>query len=121
MLEGRSSKSFLFVNKKGVTELTSFVLLTFLITVASTSAYVFSKNFMDDNLAVLDLDNMDSYLSEFSQRSGEIMNFQDSQTLINVEFKTGELSFSSNQIKYQSLVEYEGDEACFSVLCSKSV
>ena len=121
MLRGRYLKLFLFSNKKGVTELTSFVLLTFLITVAATSAYVFSKDFMEDNLAVLDLDNMDTYLIEFSQRSEEIMNFQDAQSVVNVEFKTGQLSFISNQIKFQSLVEYSGEEVCFSELCSKSI
>ena len=42
-------------NKKAISEITSFVLITLIVVVSSTMAYLFSKNLIDEKIALTSL------------------------------------------------------------------
>ena len=86
--------------KKAVTELVSFVLITLIIVVASTGAYVFSKNILEEDLIEIDIINMKNYFGVFNQKIREIQTFNNASIVVDFSFKTGEVKFVNNQIRY---------------------
>lgn len=107
----------MILSKKAVSEVTSFVLITLIIVVASTTTYVFSKNLLDSNLADLDNSNMEKYLLKMHFAIIEISSFEGSSVSIPINFKTGELTFSGNNISYISMSEYSGVDYCLDIIC----
>jgi len=104
--------------KKAVTELVSFVLITLIIVVASTGAYVFSKNILEEDLIEIDIINMKNYFGVFNQKIREIQTFNNASIVVDFSFKTGEVKFVNNQIRYMSLFESVGGVGyCFDYLC----
>jgi len=107
-------------NKKAISEITSFVLITLIVVVSSTMAYLFSKNLIDENLAELDGKNMDIYLKKIYYETNEISSFDGSSISIPITFKTGQLVFVNNTVYYQTLNSYSGSDYCFDILCSQN-
>lgn len=108
----------MFNNKKAVTELVSFILLTLTIVVACIFAYFFSKSYLDDNLEKFDRDNMEIFLKKFDQKTQEILTFDDSKISLNLYFRKGLITFNDNQIYYQSLSEFSSDlNYCLDNIC----
>jgi len=112
---------FKSLNKKGISEVISFVLLTLVVVVASTSAYFFSTNLIDNSLSKNDLGNSKIYLEKMTYKIDSIMNFQDSSTSMNLEFNSGRFYFQGNQIYYQSTLEYLGNNFCFAKICVENI
>lgn len=108
-------------NKKGVTELISFVLITLLVVISSTSAYFFSKSYMDSDLQILDRDNFNLFFKKFELKTLKIQNFDRSMTSIDIYFSKGKLFFKGNQIYYNSLVKINGNGFCMDNLCSQNI
>ena len=107
-------------NKKAISEITSFVLITLIVVVSSTMAYLFSKNLIDENLAELDGKNMEIYLKKIYYETNEISSFDGSSVSIPISFKTGQLVFVNNTVYYQTLNSYSGSDYCFDILCSQN-
>ncbi len=107
-------------NKKAISEITSFVLITLIVVVSSTMAYLFSKNLIDENLAELDGKNMDIYLKKIYYETNEISSFDGSSISIPITFKTGQLVFVNNMVYYQTLNSYSGSDYCFDILCTQN-
>jgi len=107
-------------NKKAISEITSFVLITLIVIVSSTMAYLFSKNLIDENLAELDGKNMEIYLKKIYYETNEISSFDGSSISIPISFKTGQLVFVNNMVYYQTLNSYSGSDYCFDILCSQN-
>lgn len=105
-------------NKKAISELLSFILIILLIIVASTSAYLFSDNYLNDKISNLDYNNMKLNLNKMDYLINNIQNLDSSSSSIGISFSKGELSFENNQVKYQSLVSSSGD-LCLDTICYK--
>lgn len=105
-------------NKKAVTEITSFVFLTFIVVVISMSAYFILQNVLNDNLATFDRNNAEIFLKKFDQKSKEVMSFDNTSGVIEFSFTKGNLEFQDNQLIYQSLVKYDdSNTTCFNGIC----
>lgn len=108
-------------NKKGFVELTSFVLLTLLVVITSISAYVFSKGFLDEKVVEFDRNRAESYMTTMHEKVTKVQGFDDSSTSMNFEFKKGKLVFQSNQVYFQTLIDYTTtSDLCFDILCYSS-
>ena len=108
---------FLFSNKKAVSEIISFVLLTLIVATASIIAYLFSTNLIDDTISKSDRDNMVIYLKKVDQKISSIINFEDSTTSLNLNFYKGTIIIENKTISYQSTEKYTGSSLCISKLC----
>ncbi len=113
--------TFFGPSKKGVAEVTTFVLLTLLIVVSSIVSYTFSRSILDERVAKIDLDNFDSYMKKMSIKISQIQNFDDSSVGLEISFNKGELNFEDNRIYYTSLVEYVGNNYCFDDICVENI
>lgn len=110
-----------FKNKKAVSEIISFVLITLIVVVSSTLSYLFAKNLIDENLYALDSKNMNIYLKKMYYTTNEISSFDGSSSSFEVSFRTGELRFINNSINYQSLSKYAGSNICLNMICNIGV
>lgn len=104
-------------NKKAISEVTSFVLITLIVVIASLSAYVFSKNMISDNLSDIDNKNMNIYLKKMYYSTSEITSFDGSSLSFPISFKTGQLIFVNNSVYFQTQSVYSGTNYCFDSLC----
>jgi len=108
-------------NKKSMTEIISFVLITLIIVVASISAYVFSKSSLEKNINSVDYSKMTKNLNLFSQKIKKISAFQDSQMSFDFSFKIGQLNFKDNQVNFQTMKKVDSSfNYCEGVVCFKS-
>ena len=107
-------------NKKAVSEIVSFVLLTLLIVTASTTAYIFSKEVIDKNIAQNDLMNTKKNIKILLEKINKYKNFDQTSFAHKLEFSKGILKLENNQILYYSLNEYNGNNYCFENLCYKN-
>lgn len=108
------------LNKKAVSELTTFVFLTLIIVLTSSTVYFFSKGFLDNSLEKIDRDNFEIYLKKMDYKINSIENFQGATTSFPISFTKGDLVFKDNQIYYQSLIEFDSSDYCFEDLCYES-
>ncbi len=108
-------------NKKGVSEIVSFVFLTLIVVLASTIVYFFATNLIDDTISKSDRDSSLIYFKLMKEKLNMINNFDDSTTSINLRFKKGSYVFSGNKISYQSLESYLGISSCIEDICYESV
>lgn len=105
-------------NKKAVSEVTSFIFLTLVIVVASTSAYFVSNEYLEDTVSKLDRDRMENYLKKIRVELDSITNFDNATRNFAIEFNSGSLVFNNSQVFYQSEVEFsDTDTYCFNGLC----
>ena len=106
-------------NKKGVSELVSFVLLTLLIVTSSIIAYYFSENQLESTQINLDFENINNILKNTYYELNSIMNFDDSSITIPFSYKYGTLLFENNQLWFISDNEIPNNYSlCVDVLCS---
>lgn len=111
----------MFKAKKAITEMISFVLLTLLIVVASSTAYFFSQSLLDSHLAERDEENMAHSLSKMNHKISQLTRFDGSTQAITVSFSTGQLHFKQDQVIYNSLVSYSAnEEICKNLYCIDS-
>lgn len=108
-----------FKSKKAVSEVLSFILITLVIVSASLATYLYSKSFITDNIAEIDLRNFEKKLSQIDRKITQISTFDNSVTSFNLEFKSGFLQFKSNQIIFESDVRsgQDGFFFCNENLC----
>lgn len=112
----------MILSKKAVSELTSFVFITLIIVIASTSAYIVANNYLGNTLSTLDRDNMESYLKRMQRDVSLLTTFDNHTISFPIEFRTGELRFESNQVYFQSEVLFEeSDTYCFSNICYQGI
>ena len=107
-------------NKKGFSEITSFVLLFSIIAIASTIAYTFSKNVIDEKVSEIDLQNAQNYLKKIDQKMLEIKHFQGGAFSVNLNFKQGTYKFEDDKLYYHSLTDYTGDPYCINSICHEN-
>lgn len=110
---------FIKANKKGVTEIVSFVLITLLIVIASSGAYFYSKGAIDDQVQTLDLKNMDFLFKNLNYKLEESKVFDGNSFSVGISFNTGEVYAKGNGLFYQSLVSFSGNNYCFDDICHK--
>lgn len=105
-------------SKKGIAEILSFVLITFLIVVASLTTYIFAKSYVETNVESFDLNAMENQMKVYDRKIQQILVFDGSQVSVDTEFKSGLLLFQGDSIIFQSLVRTtQQNEVCFSSLC----
>lgn len=105
-------------DKKAVTELTSFVFITLIVVVASSTAYLISTSYLESNIGKLDRDKMESNLQKMKMETERMISFDNTTVSFPIDFNTGLLVFDDNQIFYQSIVAFEDSGTyCFSGLC----
>ncbi len=111
----------MYRNKKGVSELISFALITSLIILASISAFFVAKNVIDQRVGDIDRENVYSDFLKMSYHFSQIQNFNNATFSVFLNFKNGYIDIDGNQIYYQTLKPYASeDEYCFSNVCHVS-
>lgn len=104
-------------NKKAISEITSFILLTLLIVTSSTVAYLFSNNFLEEKVAEIDRDNVDKLLKKFNVIFSNLKTFNSQTRSVSINFNSGELKFEGDKVIYDSQMKYFGSENCFNDVC----
>lgn len=108
----------MFLNKKAVSEITSFLFLTMIVVSGSIASYFVLSEIMENDVAKYDRDNMFTFLKKLSYDINNIQVFDGSSTSISVYFRTGELRFSGNKANYLSSIEFSGNnEYCEGNVC----
>jgi hypothetical protein len=110
----------MFKNKKGLSEVISFVLIVALITILSTSAYFFAKTNLDEQVAKIDRSNMENYFKKISYKIDSLQNFDSATTSMSITFNKGLLIFEGNKTSYNSIIRYSGSDVCFNNICYES-
>jgi len=104
-------------NKKGVSEIVSFVLITLLIVISANVAFLFAKDKIIDTVEDLDLKNIISLFEKSNVGLIEIQTFDKNSFTVPVSFRTGNLHFENDTVYYQSLVPFYGDSYCINDVC----
>lgn len=107
-------------NRKALSEITTFVLLTLLIFVSSISAYLFSENVLEEEFNKLDLKNLENFLFKTKFKINSISSYEDSSFRVFLNFNFGKVHFKNNQIYFISQNQYDGKSYCFDFLCYES-
>lgn len=111
----------MFKSKKAVSELISFILITLVVAIVSSVAYVFASGILERNVAKLDEDQMESNLRRFAKEISGIQNFDGASTSLTFSFNSGLVLITDNQIAYQSLVRAQSTEStCFTICYSSN-
>ena len=106
----------MYKSKKGVSELISFILITLVVAIVSSVAYLFANGLLESNAEKLDEDKMESVIRQFAKQSSEVMAFDGSSSSITFSFNSGLLYFTGNSVAYQSLVRATDSETtCFTI------
>ena len=111
----------MYKNKKAMSEIISFVLITLLIVIFSTITYLFAKDVINERVNEVDLKNMNTFFKKMNFQTTEIQNFDEESYSIPINFRSGVLIFIDNHVKYQSQVSFEGNSYCFEDLCHESI
>jgi hypothetical protein len=109
-------------NKKGLSEAISFLLITLLVAIVALLSYSFASNFLNSEISILDRNKMEANLKKIDIKINELDDFQGELDYIAINFKEGELLFENNQVRYNSLANYESDETyCIKNICYESI
>ena len=107
------------LNKKGMSEIIAFVLLTLLIIISANIAFLFAQDKIDKTTENIDLENMLFLLKKTNIGIEEVKTYDSNSFTVPIFFKTGMISFVDNQFKYTSLVSFEGNDYCLNDICHK--
>ena len=107
-------------SKKAVSELVSFILILLLVVIASTIAYIFASNLLDEREAQYNEQRMESLLKRFNAQTQNILAVDQRATTLQLDFTRGQVTFQGNQIIYTSLARFDGLPYCLGVLCFES-
>jgi Na+-transporting NADH:ubiquinone oxidoreductase subunit NqrC len=107
----------LLKNKKGFSEIISFLLILFLVVLVSIVAYKYSLDLIDERVAQMDMQNSINNLKNIKYNIEEIQNFNTATFSININFNYGEYIFENNRILYSSVEKYSGDDYCINDIC----
>ncbi len=109
-------------SKKGVSELVSFVFITLIVVIASTSAYVVSKHYIEDSLSEIDRASMEKNLKKLDREIDELVAYDNATSSIPISFNTGELSFNTTNVSFQTFESYNASETyCLNSLCYQNI
>ncbi len=107
----------LLKNKKALSEIVSFLLITLIVSVIATASYLISQNILSNNVDVFERDKMENSLKKIFLKIKEIENFDGAVSSYVISFKSGNLIFQDNQLLYYSKVKYDGSDICVNNLC----
>lgn len=107
-------------DKRGVSEITSFVLLTLIVVTSSIFAYTYSKGSIDRKFIRMDIDNAKSYFKKIHYDLLEIKNFEGATFGMDISFHKGVWIFEGSNLYYQSENKYVGSDYCFTEVCYTS-
>lgn len=111
-----------YQNKKAVSEITSFVLLTLLIVVVSLSAYTFVTAQIDRTVADFDLKKLDTQFHNLDLLLYRIMAYDGGTESQAFQFKKGLVVINPKNVTYVSLVSFTGNSTqCFDDICYSGV
>ena len=99
-------------NKKGISELISFALLTLLVVTTSLSSYLFAKSSFESATLERDYDAMKQFLKGLNSKSTSLTYFDSSITSEFISFDSGQLIFENNTLSYQSLFSTTSSDIC---------
>ncbi len=104
-------------NKKAISDLISFVLLTFLVLTSSLIAYSFSKNFFDEKINERDSKYIENFFKKIYSQLDNLAKRDGSFLVVPLNFDSGLIKFNGSKITYYSLVKSDTSEICIDNLC----
>lgn len=105
-------------SKKAVSEITSFLFITLLIVVSSTTAFFVLKEIFDSQVNEIDRNTVEIDMKKMVRAIDSIKNFENSSTSASLYFRSGQFVFRNNQAYYQSLYDFETTmKNCFNNIC----
>ncbi|MFW6009303.1 MAG: hypothetical protein ACOCP8_08585 [archaeon] len=107
----------LLKNKKGFSEIISFLLILLLVILVSIIAYNYSLYMIDEKIGQMDIQNAESNLKQIKHNIEEIQNFNTATFSVNINFKYGSYIFEDNQIFYYSNRHSSGEDYCINDIC----
>ncbi len=106
-----------YKNRKGLSEIIAFILLTFLIVTGSTLVFYFVKDYVDEEVFKIDHMKMQDNMKNINMNIGRIKNVDSSDFSFSLSFNTGLLYFQEGMMKYYSLMDFNGIDYCFNSIC----
>jgi hypothetical protein len=107
----------LLKNKKGVSELVSFALLTLLVVITSLTSYLFAKTTFQDAAIERDYEYIKNFLVKIESKSDSLTYYDSTVSSEFISFTYGQLIFENNTLSYQSLIPIQSDDLCIDSLC----
>ena len=110
----------IITNKKGVTEIVSYLLLTFLVVIISSITYFFAQDYITSIQQEQDFEHMEVHLKKISLLMNGITSFDGDASTYFLSFTQGQLELRGSELIYASKVPYSGSSTCLTHLCYES-
>ena len=110
----------IITNKKGVTEIVSYLLLTFLVVIISSITYFFAQDYITDVQQEQDFEHMELHLKKIAFLVNGITSFDGDSSTYFLSFTTGQIELQGSDLIYASEIPYSGSSTCLTHLCYES-
>lgn len=110
----------IITNKKAVTEIVSYLLLTFLVVIISSITYFFAQDYITSIQQEQDFEHMELHLKKIAFLVDGITSFEGDASTYFLSFSTGQLELRGSDLIYASQVQYSGSPTCLTHLCYES-
>ena len=111
---------FIRYDKKGVSEIVSYLLLTLLIVIISSATYFFAQNYLEEFQQEEDAKMMPTHLKKIAYTIDEIKAFDNQQDTYFISFNTGQIETNGSSLQYVSLVPFNDESVCLRTICYDS-
>lgn len=107
-------------NKKGVTEITSFILILLVLTVITLGVYLYVDSELDSQIAQQDLIKVEKQMIKFSKILTFLENHPRMRESLVISFNKGDIFITNSSIRYLSEIEQEYNSVICVDLCYES-
>jgi hypothetical protein len=106
-----------FKNKRGMSELISFALLTLLVVITSLTSYLYAKSAFEDASIERDYEFMKNFLIKLDSKSDSLSYYDSTVSSEFISFNYGQLLFENSTLSYQSLIPITSESLCIDSFC----
>ncbi|MEC8221133.1 MAG: hypothetical protein VX028_03595 [Nanoarchaeota archaeon] len=105
------------LNKKAVSELVSFTLLTLLVAITSVSSYYFVSTSFEEITRENDYTSMKLFLETSQENLPKLLNYDQSSGIYFISFQKGAFIIEENSLQYQSELPFSSQGICIENFC----
>lgn len=105
------------LNKKAVSELVSFTLLTLLVAITSVSSYYFVSTSFEEITRENDYNSMKLFLETSQENLPKLLNYDQSSEIYFISFQKGAFIIQENALQYQSELPFNSQSICIENFC----
>lgn len=109
------------LNKKAVSELVSFTLLTLLVAITSVSSYYFVSTSFEEITRENDYTSMKLFLETSQENLPKLLNYDQSSEIYFISFQKGAFIIQENSLQYQSELPFNSQSICIENFCYQNI